>query len=139
MALIEINYHPSRRELRQFAGIWFPLLLVIISIWLWRLVGVSAALAVLLPALAAAAVGVARPEWFRRVYVGWMIVTFPLGWLMSHVVLAAIYYLLFTPLGLAMRLLGHDPMRRKLQRGESTTYWIARPDRQEPGRYYRQF
>ena len=139
MSLIEINYNPSRRELRQFAGIWFPALAVVISYWVWQISDVTPAVCVLTVAVVAGAVGVVRPTWFRYVYIGRMVAAFPIGWISSHVVLAAIFYLLFTPLGLAMRLFGHDPMRRGIEHSTSTTYWIPRTDRQEYGRYFRQF
>lgn len=138
MALIEINHNPSRRELRQFAGIWFPALAVVISYWVWQLSDATSALCVLTAALVAGAVGVARPTWFRYVYIGWMYAAFPIGWTVSHLVLGATYYLLFTPLGLAMRLFGRDPMRRKFD-PTTSTYWIPRKERTDPDRYFRQF
>ncbi|MCH8924194.1 MAG: hypothetical protein IIA67_13725 [Planctomycetes bacterium] len=138
MALIEINYNPSRRELRQFAGIWFPAAAVVVSYWVWQLSDATTAIFVLTAALAAGAGGVARPAWFRYVYIGWMVAAFPIGWTVSHLVLAATYYLLFTPLGLAMRLFGRDPMRRNIDRATST-YWMVRKERSDADRYFRQF
>ncbi len=138
MALIEINHHPSRRELRQFAGIWFPALAVVISYWVWQLSDATTAIYVLAAAFTAGAVGVVRPTWFRYVYLGWMYAAFPIGWTVSHLVLAATYYLLFTPLGLAMRLCGRDPMRRTIN-DTTSTYWIRRQQRTDPDRYFRQF
>lgn len=41
----------------------------------------------------------------------------------SPVILAVLYYTVITPIGLAMRLFGMDPLR--LRRG-ATTYWIER-------------
>ena len=138
MALIEINHNPSRRELRQFAGIWFPALAAVISYWVWHFTDVKTALSVLLPACAAGAIGVVRPTWFRYVYIGWMYAAFPIGWTVSHLVLAATYYLLFTPIGLAMRLFGRDPMRRRWD-PKTSTYWIPRRERTDSDRYFRQF
>ena len=138
MALIEINYTPSRRELRQFAGIWFPAAAAVISCWVWQLSDATAAIYVLTAALAAGAVGVVRPTWFRYVYIGWMVAAFPIGWTVSHLVLAATYYLLFTPLGLAMRLFGRDCMRRNIDLSAST-YWMVRKERSDSDRYFRQF
>lgn len=138
MALIEINHNPSRRELRQFAGIWFPALAVVISYWVWQLSDVTPAIYILTAAFAAGAVGVVRPTWFRYVYVGWMYAAFPMGWTISHLVLGATYYLLFTPLGVTMRLFGRDPMRRKID-PTASTYWIPHQGRTDSDRYFRQF
>ena len=56
-----------------------------------------------------------------------------LGLLMFHVVNPLVMLLLFTvtivPAGLIMRLVGHDPMRRRFE-PEATTYWL---DRDPPG------
>jgi hypothetical protein len=138
MALIEINHNPSRSELRQFAGIWFPALAAVISYWVWQLADATSAMYVLAGAVAAGAVGVARPTWFRYVYIGWMYAAFPIGWTVSHLVLGATYYLLFTPIGLIMRLFGRDTMQRKFD-PTASTYWIVRKERTDADRYFRQF
>lgn len=74
----------------------------------------------------------------KTLYTGWMRAAVPLGWTFSHILLAAIYYLLFTPLGLLMRARGHDPMQRRFD-PTATTYWTARPKAPAPSRYFRQF
>ena len=56
-------------------------------------------------------------------YVGWMDASWPMGWVFSHVLLGVTYYLVITPIGLILRLLGKDPMRRRFDR-EAKTYWI---------------
>ena len=59
--------------------------------------------------------------------------------MVSHVVLALVYYLVFVPIGLLMRLFGYDPMKRGFD-PEAATYWTARdPKASEPKRYFRQF
>jgi len=44
--------------------------------------------------------------------------------LISPVVLAILFYIVVTPMGLIMRALGKDPLR--LRRGTFASYWIAR-------------
>lgn len=96
-------------------------------------------------ALAATAAGAAGalliwvvPSLGRRVWVGWMLAAFPIGWTISHAVLAAVYYLVLTPIGLLMRLVGRDPMRRRLD-PRAETYWIEREGRRDSTSYFRQF
>jgi ABC-type uncharacterized transport system permease subunit len=43
---------------------------------------------------------------------------------MNPVVMAALFFLVFTPMGLLLRLLGKDPLR--LRRSADATYWIER-------------
>ena len=79
-----------------------------------------------------------RPEAGRRLYVGWMRAAEPLGFTFSHLVLAAVYYGVLTPIGLVLRLAGRDPLRRRFDR-QATTYWIERPTVPDPTRPFKQF
>jgi hypothetical protein len=84
-------------------------------------------------------VGLLVPQAIRWVYVGWMLAAFPIGWLVSHLLLAAIFFGVIMPIGLILRVLGRDPMRKSFDRSAST-YWIARPtEPTDSRRYFRQF
>ena len=74
----------------------------------------------------------------RAVYVGLSCAAFPVGFVVSHVVMVLVYYGVVTPIGLVMRLLGHDPMHRGFDR-DAATYWVERPAVHDPKRYFRQF
>jgi hypothetical protein len=67
-----------------------------------------------------------------------MAAVFPIGWVVSHTVFAAVYFLVITPIGLALRAAGHDPMERKWN-PQSATYWKPREEPPAPSRYFRQF
>jgi hypothetical protein len=67
-----------------------------------------------------------------------MLAALPIGWTISHLVLGAVYYLVLTPIGLVMRLLGRDPMQRRFDRS-AKSYWIERTPRTDPSRHFRQF
>jgi hypothetical protein len=56
---------------------------------------------------------------------------------LMYVLLAVIFLLVFTPVGIALRLLGKDPLDRKLDPGASS-YWIERQPK-DPKRVERQF
>jgi hypothetical protein len=49
-----------------------------------------------------------------------------------------IYYLILTPIGLAMRLFGYDPMRMRRVVGTGSL-WIERPKKIDVRRYFRQY
>lgn len=74
----------------------------------------------------------------RALYRGWMFAALPIGWTISHILLGMVYFLVFTPIGLVMRLLGKDPMERRFE-PSAPTYWIKRPPPAEASRYFRQF
>jgi hypothetical protein len=137
MSLIRINHHPRTRQLRVFAGAWlvcFGLLAVLL-----RAKGHQyAAIAVGGIAIGIPSVGLAASEVLRLAYLGLSYATFPIGWLMSHAILAALYYLVVTPVGLLLRLFDYDPLERRIDRAAST-YWKARDERpSSTDRYFRQ-
>ena len=74
----------------------------------------------------------------RLLYLGWMHAIYPIGWTVSHLVLAIVYFLVLTPIGVCMRLLGRDPMQRRLD-PSAGTYWIPHDPPGDSARYFRQF
>lgn len=139
MAVISINWKPSSRELRWFGALLMLFVVVVAGFWNWKtgqeagpiiLVGVGWAIGL---------VGLVAPQAIRWVYVGWMVAAFPIGWGISHLLLAAIFFGVIMPIGLILRVLGRDPMRKSFDRSAST-YWIARPtEPTDSKRYFRQF
>jgi hypothetical protein len=65
-------------------------------------------------------------------------VAFPLGWLVSQLVLAILFYGVFTPLALVFRLIGRDALALKKPSGEAT-FWRPKPTPSDPRRYFRQY
>jgi NADH:ubiquinone oxidoreductase subunit 6 (subunit J) len=137
MALIEINRNPSRRDLILF-GLLFLVFTGIVGAGLYFRRGAhDAARIVWIAGAAVMALYFAIPSLRRRIYLGWIYVTFPIGFVISHVILAAVFYLVVTPIGLLMRLLGNDPMHRRLDRA-AATYWVEHDPHRNPARYFRQ-
>jgi hypothetical protein len=134
----DIPFDPSRATLRQFAGLW---LVFFGGLALWQgLVRGQTGLATLCAVLALTIgpLGLIRPGWIRPIYVGWMILAFPIGWSVSQVMLALMFYGLFTPIGLVFRLLGRDPLHRTRRPGVES-YWTPKPAPAGPKSYFRQF
>ncbi len=139
MALMEANWTPSTRELKQFAAIWFPALFTVVAgAVLLRTGSPRIALIVWCIALAIGFVGYFVPRAMRPIFIGLMCVTYPIGGVVSHAVLLFVFFGVMTPIGILMRLVGRDPLDRAFDRS-AKTYWF--PHRQEttPGRYLRQF
>jgi len=136
--MIEINRHPSRRELMWFGAIFALFFGVVGAIVLWRSGSMNAAGVIWGIAAAVAIVFYALPPVRRPIYLGWMYAAFPIGWTISHLMLAAIFYLLFTPIGLVMRLLGHDPVQRTSD-PDAATYWQPHRPADDPERYFKQY
>lgn len=98
----------------------------------------AVALAFWVVAVLARVIGLARPMWLKPVFVGLSIATRPIGWVVSHLLLAVIYHGLFTPIGLALRLFGRDPLEARLDRS-STSYWKPFPSDSRADRFFRPF
>jgi ABC-type uncharacterized transport system permease subunit len=137
--VIPINRNPTRSQLRWFAALVFPLF------WLWvaflvhrRAELPRVAIAIAAVALAISIVGLVSPAFMRRVWIGMMVGLSPIGWVMSHLILGVIYYLVVTPVGLALRAAGRDPLNRRFDR-DAKSYWIDRREQPEVERYFRQY
>ena len=77
-------------------------------------------------------------EFFKKLYRAWMKFAHALGWMNTRIILTLVYLLVMTPLALIFKLLGKDPMNRKL--GGMDSYWIKRESRAfDRDSYRRQF
>src|SRR4249920_3005990 len=107
--MIQINTNPSPKDLRQFAGLWFPLFCAMIGLILYRRLGHhTAGIAVWCAGGAIALIGLAAPNIIKPIFIGMMYASFPIGWVMTHILLGVMYYAVLTPIGLIMRLAGRD-------------------------------
>jgi hypothetical protein len=137
--MIPINRNPTRSQLRWFAALVFPLFWGWIAFLVYRRAGLPrVAFAIAGVAVAISLVGLVSPAFMRRVWIGMMVGLSPIGWVMSHLILAVIYYLVVTPIGLALRAAGRDPLHRRFDRA-AKSYWIDRGPKPEVERYFRQY
>ena len=137
--MLPINWNPSARELRWFAGLLIPFFGFIAGLWWLRTGQTTGPIAMASVASVIGLVGLVAPSAIRRVYVAWMIAVWPIGWVVSHVLLAVIFFAVITPIGLFLRAIGRDPMRKTFDRF-AKTYWITRPaEEPDSQQYFRQF
>lgn len=137
MALIPINRNPSLRMLRQFGLIWL-VAFGLLAAAAWRRGDTTAAAALGAVAALVPALGWGFPPLLRWVYLAATYATWPIGWVVSHLLLGLVYYGLLTPIGLALRLAGKDLLQRRFDPAASS-YWLRRPAPPEKQRYFRQF
>jgi hypothetical protein len=132
-----VQWRPDRAELRRFAvamSVGFAVIGLIVA---WRAqafgkwtffywgIGAALAIAALVPGLGRAA--------YLCVYVP----TSAIGYVVSHIVLTLIFYLVFVPIGLLLRLMGKDLLQMRAARGQ--TKWRRVEEVKDANRYYRQF
>ena len=134
----DIPWSPPNRMLRQFAGLW---LAVFGGMAAWH--GIvrdrparGAVLALL--AVGVGGLGLWRPRVLRPLFVGWMVLAFPIGWTVSQVILLVMYFGLFMPIGLVFRLIGRDPLHRARRAGVES-YWTTKPVPVDVRSYFKQF
>lgn len=138
MAVLDINTNPTRRDLRWF-GRLLPVFVAVVGVVVWRRTGsLTSATSLWVAGGLLSAVFAAWPASRRRIFVGWMYAVFPIGWVVSHVLLGAIYFLVITPIGFAVRLLRGDPLDRAFDRS-APTYWTTHTPPDRVNRYFRQF
>jgi len=77
------------------------------------------------------------PQIARPFYVVWNALGCCIGFVMSNVAVTAVYFLVVTPIGLALRVLGRDPLRRRFER-ERASYWEDAEKTGDAERYFRQ-
>ena len=125
------------RTLREFAGLC---VLFFGGIACWQWLGrdhPTAAVANGTLALVLGALGLIRPQVLGPPFVGWMALVAPVGWVVSQIILAVLFYGLFAPIQLLFRLVGQDPLARQFPTAQET-YWIRKDPAPSVQSYFRQ-
>lgn len=138
MSMIELKTDATKKELAWF-GVLLAAFFGLVGLVVWRATGTPAISRYLWGAgIVLALVYYAVPPLRRPMFFGWMYAAYPIGWVVSHVILGLIFYAFLTPVGWLMRLFGYDPMERRFDRS-AASYWVERERSADPARYFRQF
>jgi hypothetical protein len=136
MSIVEINWRPTKKELRKFGitvMIGFGVIGLIFQFIAGNINGAYASYiagAVLgLPALTGTII--ALPGYWV-----WMGVAFVMGNIMSRLLLGLLFYIIISPMGIIRRLVS-DKLR--LRRPDVSSYWTDLPEDGGKGRFDRQF
>lgn len=78
------------------------------------------------------------PNILKPVYIFWMRLAFVLGWINTRIILFIIFYLIFTPIGIVLRIFGIDLLDRKIER-DKESYWKKIEKKDMHSDYQRQF
>ncbi|MEW4564734.1 hypothetical protein AB1K70_19495 [Bremerella sp. JC770] len=134
MALVEINWHPTKRQLWQF-GLICLFALPAVG-WLWG--ANTTALAILaVSGVVIAASGVIFPQVLKPLFLALTIVTTPIGIVVGELAMLMIYFGVFLPLGLVFRCMKRDALQRELDR-DRESYWEPKKQPTNIASYYRQ-
>ena len=131
------NIKSTRKELREFGLIVGGILVAIACVGLYK--GRGWAEAVMGVGVFLIAAGVIVPKLLLPAQKAWMALAVVLGAVMSRVILALLFYLVLTPLGIVARLTGKRFIEKEFK-GETGTYWLKRgPEGQSPDDIEKQF
>ena len=145
--MVQINFDPDDRTLRQFG--WIALVgfgFVAAIAWTEVLIfsfGLGAAkpwVAGIFAGLAggSALFGLVYPKANKPIFVGISLLTFPIGFVLSYVIMGTLFFGLIAPVAIFFKLTGRDPLRRRYD-PDAPSYWTdARPARANAS-YFKQF
>jgi saxitoxin biosynthesis operon SxtJ-like protein len=146
-SLVDLNLRPNERTLRQFG--WIALCgfgLLALCAWKGWLVfrhglgdlrtTVTAALAGL--GVVSALFSLVFPRANAPLFVGLSLVAFPIGFVLSYVIMATLFYVVIAPVGFVMRLFGLDPMDRRFL-PQAATYWVDARRPRAKADYFKQY
>jgi saxitoxin biosynthesis operon SxtJ-like protein len=144
MSLIQVDWKPDTKKLRQFAVIWLVGFGVFGCVAAWK-AGVfhgsgnwTAPCVFWALAVVVGVAGLIAPEIVRPIYVGWMAVGLPIGYVVSHVLFGLLYFVMFSGVALVFRLIGRDKLHRQFDK-QAKSYWIKRPPMPQAKSYFNQF
>lgn len=141
--MIEIRWNPSRKDLRDFGLvilIGFGLIGLAKVFWpfSWGIVpNVRFGGGLIFAAVVIGVPAILGSRLVLPAYWAWMGIAVILHKIMFPVMFGAFYYLVFFPIGMIMRLVGHDPL--KLKRSVRSSYWIPLHSQAGPEDYERQY
>lgn len=144
---VSINFNPDDRTLRQFgyiALVGFGLLAVLA--WMERAI-FSFGLGSAREPLAYAFFGLALlslvfalvyPRGNKLFYVGLSVITYPIGFVLSYIIMGSLFFFIFGLPAIAIRLVGRDSMKRAYD-PQAKSYWSERKRQRPTNSYFRQF
>ncbi len=154
MALVELNLKPTKRELDQF-GLGATLIYGLLGWWIWTkkgflfwtFPGAAPTVAIVLWVIAGLCLLDSLAGYLLRskvqvinrpVFLATTILLFPIGFVLSWVLLGVFFYGILTPVGLFFKLTGRDALERRLE-PSAKTYWKKCRPVKDSSRYFKQF
>jgi MFS family permease len=145
--LVEINFNPDTKTLRQFgiiALVGFGVLAALAYyerlVFSFGLGNARVPLAVALASLGAVAAffSLVAPRANRALYVGLTLLAFPIGFVLSYVIMGTLFFLIIGPIALLFRLLRRDELHRGYD-PSAVSYWHRARAARDKESYFHQY
>ena len=148
MGLLDLNLKPRERQLASFGRIGL-VAFGLLGGWVWWRHAVGpfdlpeaavqpTAIGLWIAAGVCGVLSFVAPRALTPLFVGLTVLAFPIGLVVSHALMILLYYGMFTPIGVVMRVFGWDAMERKLD-PEAKSYWQRRTPHGDVTRYFKQY
>jgi len=124
----------SYRVEREFGLIVGGVLILLSAWWLYRGKFVNATQIILPIGSLLVLLALVWPRSLVLPNRGWMAVASVLSYISTRIILAVVFFLILTPIGLIKRAMGWDPLHRRAQ--QEPSYWHPYPERQHNLRHY---
>ena len=132
-----VKWQPDARELRRFAVAMLIGFFVLGVLSAWRAKGIGTATLILWSIGMALAVAAFVPKMGRIAYLAVYLPTSIIGYVVSNVLLALMFFVVITPLGIILKLMGKDVLQQRRQKRK--TQWTPVKETKNEESYYRQF
>ena len=145
--LVEINFTPDDKTLRQFgviAFVGFGLLAALAYyeklVFAFGLGNARMTVVTVFLALGCIALlfSLIAPKANRVLYVGLTLLAFPIGFVLSYVIMGTLYFLIIGPIAILFRIFGRDSMHRGYD-PNAATYWQAANPPRDKESYFHQY
>lgn len=146
-SLVELNLNPDQKTLRQFGVIafigfgvlgllaYYEKLIFAFGLGSARLTVVAVLVGIGTLALLFSLV---FPKANRVLYVGLTLLAFPIGFVLSYVIMGTLYFLIIGPIAIAFRLFGRDAMHRRYD-PNAGSYWTEASPPRDKESYFHQY
>jgi hypothetical protein len=132
----DINFNPSDRTLRQFGAVALVVFGFLALIEAEVRLRPTMALVYGVAALLIGIPGLLLPRAVKPIFVGWSIVAFPIGFVVSTTALLLLYWVLFTPIAVFFRMTGRDVLERR--KPAAASYWKPKAAARDKRAYFHQ-
>jgi hypothetical protein len=135
--MIKLDWHPSDKKLREYSLICLAGFGIFGLIATFKFHNETLAIILGVAAIGLPICGLLSPKWVKPVYLGMSLLAFPIGFVISNLILLIMFLFVFTPISLLFKLIGRDAL--KLKKTDVRSYWKVYPAREkEPSSYFHQ-
>ena len=132
-----VKWQPDARELRRFAIAMLVGFFLLGALSALRVKGIGTGSIVLWSIGVVLAIAAFVPRLGRIAYLAVYLPTSIIGYVVSNVMLTLMFFLVITPLGIVMKLMGKDLLQQR--RPDRRTQWTPVKETKNEDSYYRQF